>query len=159
ILACRLILIPKYALDGKTKRGLRPIAMGESLWKAAVLYAKAKMELNTPLLFDEIQYGVQWKGGCQTAILGIQSALDADKRNVAVLVDLVNAFNTRERDDIAAELYDRPETKPLWKLFDFAYAKDATAQLVFGKKGVMRHVQSSDNCVRQGCVLSSSLYA
>src|SRR6185437_8751171 len=117
------------------------------------------MELNTPLLFDDIQYGVQWKGGCQSTVLGIQSSLDADKRNVAVLVDLANAFNTRERDDIAAELYARQETKPLWRLFDFAYARKATALLVYGKKGVIRHVQSSDNGVRQGCVLASLLYA
>ena len=159
VLASRLVLATKYAADGVTKRGLRPIAMGEALWKAAVLYAKAKMELNTPLLFDDIQFGVQWRGGCEVAVIGMQSALNADKRNVAVLMDLSNAFNTRERADIAAELYARPETKPLWKLFDFAYARSATPLLVYGAKGKLRYVQSSDNGVRQGDPLASLLYA
>jgi len=130
ILASRLVLITKFAADGVTPRGKRPIAMGEAVWKMAVLHAKEKMELNTPLLFDDIQYGVQWKGGCESAVMKIQSALNVDKRNVAVLMDLVNAFNTRERDDIAAELYSRPETQPLWRLFNFAYALESTALVV-----------------------------
>ena len=155
VLASRLVLLPKYAADGKTKRGLRPIAMGESIWKAAVSYAKEKV----PTLFKEIQFGVQFDGGCDVAVIGAQAALDEDDDNIAVMFDITNAFNTRSRADIAESLYSRPETKPLWKLFDFAYAGSPTPLMVYGEKGQLKLVQPSAQGVRQGDPLAALLFA
>jgi hypothetical protein len=155
LLASRLVLIPKFAADGKTKKGVRPIAMGESLWKVAVSCAKEKV----PTLFTEIQYGVQFSGGCDVSVIGVQAALEECDDHIAVMFDVSNAFNERERDDIADALYSRSDCKSLWRLFDFAYAGSPTPLLVYGEKGELKHVQPSANGVRQGDPLAALLFA
>src|SRR6185312_361090 len=65
----------------------------------------------------------------------------------------------RSRADIAESLYSRPETKPLWKLFDFAYAGSPTPLMVYGEKGQLKLVQPSAQGVRQGDPLAALLFA
>src|SRR3569833_2894473 len=106
-----------------------------------------------------IQFGVGVRGGCDTAVLKIQAELDADKYNVAILADISNAFNTRERYHIARELYAVQSTQPIWKLFRFAYQRSESPLIVYSRDGQCQHVQASANGVRQGDPLASLLFA
>lgn len=155
-----LLLSSRLVLVGKKNGGVRPIAMGETLFKAACMYVRCTI-MGTSIaeaFNDGIQYGVAIRGGCDTAILKIQAGLDADHRNVAILADISNAYNTRERGDIADALHADRSMRPLWRLFRFAYG-EASPLLVYGKKGKLEFVQPSCNGVRQGDPLSSVLFA
>ncbi len=68
----------------------------------------------------DVQFGVALPGGSERAVLSIQSALDSDPRNIAVFADISNAFNTRERADIAQELYSNSSAALLFCPFHFS---------------------------------------
>lgn len=158
MLASRLVLITKP----NTKSGIRPIAMGEALFKAAAIYCKSKItDKGTEQLWSKngIQYGVSISGGCDTAVLKVQALLDADPLAVAVFADVSNAFNTRQRAAIAEQLYNEPITKPIWRMFQFAYARCESPLIVYGRGGRCEHVQPSAEGVRQGDPLASLLFA
>jgi hypothetical protein len=157
LLSSRLVLVGKKGQDG----GVRPIAMGEGLYKTACMYARS-VSMGPALageMDDGIQFGVAKRGGCDSAVLCIQSELDNDRHSIAVLADVRNAFNTRDRADIADELYGNERFAPLWRLFRYSYASGATPLLVYGAGGLCAHVQGSVNGVRQGDPLASVLFA
>ena len=157
-----LLLASRLVLSGKKDgSGVRPIAMGETLFKAACMYVRCIVmkEEFAGAFNDGIQFGVAVRGGCDTAIHKIQSALDSDRRHVAVLADIQNAYNTRERADIALALFDDKAMRPLCRLFRFAYLDGASPLLVYGVSGGLKFVQASTNGVRQGDPLSSALFA
>ena len=95
-----------------------------------------------------MQFGVALPGGSECAVL-----------NIAVFADISNAFNSRERADIAQELYSNADAALLYRSFHFSYGQGASPLLVYGAKGVCEHVQASCNGVRQGDPLSSLLFA
>ena len=116
--------------------GVRPIAMGEALWKTGVVYLRHAIDSQLLALAGEgVQFGVALSGGCETAVLKLQSALDSSAENVAILTDVSNAFNTRERADIATALYENARAAPLWRAFRFSYGHGASPLLVYGAKG------------------------
>src|SRR5689334_12942949 len=82
-----LLLASRLVLLGKKAGAVRPIAMGEALFKAASMYVLCGVLGDTlaSTFNDGIQYGVAIRGGCDTAIHKIQASLDADHRNVAAL--------------------------------------------------------------------------
>ena len=77
-------------------------AIGEALWKVAVMYVKGALTNDEvrAIAGGDMQCGVGTRGGCDEAVLRIQNALDGDTRNIAILADISNAFNTRERADM-----------------------------------------------------------
>jgi hypothetical protein len=58
-------------------------------------------ELLQKLAGGDVQFGVALPGGSECAVL-----------NIAVFADISNAFNSRERADIAQELYSNADAAP-----------------------------------------------
>jgi hypothetical protein len=131
LLCSHLVMIGKKKADG-SDGGARPIAMGEVVWKTAVLCVKRELgERMQDLAGIDVQFGVALPGGSERAVLSIQSALDSDPRNIAVFADISNAFNTRERADIAQELYSNSSAALLFRPFHFSYGCGPSPLLVF----------------------------
>ena len=151
---CVCTLTPISKKDG----GVRPIAMGETIWKAAATAVIDAMAPVLPALLPDIQLGVAVTGGAVIAVHGVQSALDSSMSQVALLADVANAFNALDRRAIAKALADRPETKPLWHMVRTAYGDHRSPLLVCGRRG-LDSVLQSESGVRQGDVLASLLFA
>ena len=154
------VLLCSWLLPASKKTGgLRPIAMGESLWKMAVTMAMDKIPVATmETLFPTIQLGVGVHGGTTIAIHKIQSELSADSKRVALFTDITNAFNCVDRAVICKALADHPATKPVWHLFKAAYADCSAPLIVKSRAGPCATVESVSG-VRQGDVFASFLFA
>jgi hypothetical protein len=154
------VLLCSWLLPAAKKSGgVRPIAMGESLWKMAVTMAMDKIPVATmQLLFPVIQLGVGVHGGTTIAVHKIQSELNADSRRVALFTDISNAFNCVDRAVICRALADNPSTKPVWHLFKSAYADRSAPLIVRSRSGPSAIIESVSG-VRQGDVFASFLFA
>jgi hypothetical protein len=154
------VLLCSWLLPAAKKRGgVRPIAMGESLWKMAVSMAMDKIPTATMgLLFPSIQLGVGVHGGTTIAVHKIQSELSADSRRIALFTDIANAFNCVDRAMICKALANNPSTKPVWHLFKSAYA-DRAAPLIVKSRAGSSAIINSVSGVRQGDVFASFLFA
>ncbi len=118
LLCSHLVLRRKEKARAALKGGIRPVAMGEALWKVATACLRRLLgDKIHRLVGAGIQFGVSLPGGCQQAVLAIQNALEADPQHIAVLADIANAFNTRERADIVHELYSEAAAAPLYRVF------------------------------------------
>ena len=101
----------------KPDGGIRPIAIGESFYKMAVLYTLAVNDKETKDALGPRQFAAA-PGGAETAVNFIQTAMDLYPDWAVISVDIANAFNARSRKDILNELYRRKPLSGLWKLTD-----------------------------------------
>ncbi len=85
-------------------------------------------------------------------------ALLADPANVVLSLDYKNAFNARSRPQVAGAMYNRAELKTVWNIFDLLYGTPS-ALLVHDNAGSLIGTLSSEQGVRQGCVLGSLAFA
>ena len=89
LLGSILIALPKP--NGK----VRPIAMGETLYKIAGLYALRLVRKEVKTLLGDTQFAMA-PGGSESAVQLIMSSLSLRPFWSALSVDITNAFNTRE---------------------------------------------------------------
>ena len=82
----------------------RPIVMGEAFYKLAGLYALQQVRSDLAALVAPVQMAFA-RGGAESALQLVQAALDAKDDNIVVTVDIENAYNTRKRSQILAELF------------------------------------------------------
>ena len=138
---------------------LRPIAVGEVLYRMVVKDAARQAASTAAALLQPIQFGVGVPSGCEKIIHEIQSRLeDENKKNVGLSIDIKNAFNSIHRSEMMKALFSYPTLSSLFRISHWSYS---TPSLLF--------VRTNDNVTtipdlassrgtRQGCPLAMLLF-
>ena len=149
ILSSSLIPLPK-GVDG-----VRPIAIGEQIKRAADAWMNTIILAPARLACSPHQFGLGTPGGCENVAVAIQAMLSNDKthRTTAFTTDISNAFNAKSRARILSEIYNTPELKPCWNLVNWTYGSESKLRLSTG------HCIVSRNGVKQGETLGSLMFA
>ncbi|KAL2610702.1 hypothetical protein R1flu_029275 [Riccia fluitans] len=82
----------------KPSRGVRPIAVGEVLYRLIARSLGFQFWEALADHFSPLQFGVAMHGGCKIIIHGLQATLDLHPDWVVLQVDIKNAFNTISRE-------------------------------------------------------------
>jgi hypothetical protein len=150
LLTSRLVALAKPNSDS-----LRPIAVGEMLYRLAAIVAVRRVASEAAGLLAPHQYGVGVPAGAERIVHSLQHELtDADKRPALLTLDMANAFNSCDRARLLRELYALPELQSVYRIADFAYSQPSTLVLS-GCDGLM--IESAQG-VRQGDPLSALLF-
>lgn len=151
--ACNLIALAK---DGG---GVRPIAVGEVLRRATARALCRQLAGDMDSFFQPIQYGVQARGGAESASHAVDVHLGLNPGHVAVKADCRNAFNSVDRASIFAGLVgpDAPSWGPsLLGIVQMLYG-DATTLYAL-KAGAPWATLRSVAGTQQGDPLASCLF-
>ena len=165
LLACVLMPIskgpPTRLPNGRIRRNIRPIAMGEVFFKLAAHYSMSLIEEHMPQLFPRIQFGVKRAGGSESAAqltraLLTQSACQHPS-TIALKTDFQNAFNSASRAHIWRTLLAHRDTQPIWRMFHWAYSSPSKL-LLYGRDRLCTVLESLEG-VRQGCPFAAFAFA
>jgi len=152
LLASRGLGIEKAGPPGS----MRPIAIGEALYRAAVSFALYPCLAEAAKVLQPVNLGCGTEGGAEIVVACVQHFLRT--RDVAVFVgDFRNAFNTVSRSSMMASLFGQPKLNRLWRVAHWAYSQSSLV-LVRDRQGELATVLSSEQGVRQGDPLASLLF-
>jgi hypothetical protein len=156
-----------FGVEKEEGKGVyRPILAPEAIMKFAGGLAIARADLaGYDALFPAgFQLGLT-KGGVERAIHALQLHLDADKDNVALLLDADNAYNRVVRNKMVEMVYSpdyRRFLGPIMAIVDFTYGGGPDGgsgiPLVARHAGELRGFMRSHEGVLQGLRLASLLY-
>ena len=82
-------------------------------------------------------------------LCSLSKQLDAKDDNIVVTVDIENAYNTRKRSQILAELFSHEQLRGLWRLAHWSYG--SPTPLLLMENGQVVKTMSTQEGVRQGC--------
>lgn len=157
LLSCTLAPIWKRGANS----GIRPIAMGEVMYKLAAHYCMAQVEVHLPKLFPRIQFGVKRAGGSEAAAQLVRATLEEarvrDSTSIALATDFKNAFNLMSRVSAWEKLLSTPETEAIWRMFRWAYSVSSPL-LVFDRDELHTVLRSAEG-TRQGDPFSAFTFA
>ena len=141
----------------KPTGGVRPIAMGEPIYKLAGQYALYLVRQELPPLVEPIQLSLS-PGGSERAAHVLQAAIETGGHDsIVVKTDFRNAFNTIKRSSLLGEMFKAPSLSRIWRFVHWAY-KAPSSLLLVDQGAVVGELPSSEG-VRQGDVLGASLFA
>ena len=142
-----------YGIPKPDSQDLRPLALGEEFLKLANLYCYKLKEQNYSESFEPLQFAMKTRGGCERAIQTTQAVLEADEENIAIHLDIINAYGTSDRGKMLDAVYSQSHLLHTWRLYNFGYGRPS--QLLLRHKGKIVHSFTSENGVRQGDVLAT----
>ena len=144
----RLVAIPKKPT------GVRPIAIAEAVLKVSSAILMATTAGIFDSIFGNIQHGLR-EGGQENIVHELRETLRSDLASCVIGVDCSNAFNTVERNAIAAQLGKYAELNVLIAYWNLAYTSPTNLR-------VFREKASDDllstRGVRQGDPVAGALF-
>ena len=152
LLLCSWLL----GLDRGPDRNPRPLAGGSVLLKFACHCAMVENKAQVEAVVSEhgIALGLFAQDGPVVAARLTQLMLEADDKHIAILTDLLNAFNTVPRALLLEELFAHPTLSGLWRIMWWIYGSSSLL-LVFKPDGSLALWLYSCEGVRQGCVFGT----
>lgn len=136
--------------------GVRPIAIGEAVYRAAVSYVLYPAMSDAAQILQPVNLGCGTEGGAEIVVACVQHFLRT--RDVGVFVgDFQNAFNTVSRQRMMQELFAQPKLGKLWRVAHWAYSQPSLV-MVRDRQGELVTVVRSEQGVRQGDPLASLLF-
>ena len=120
LLSSRLLAVPKSS----GSNAVRPIAIGEVLYRVASAYLASLISPHLRQLFPCIQKGVGVNGGADRARHAVQLSLELLKQRcdpVILSIDIKNAFNEIDRAAIGRAILAAPSLHKLWRFFKWSY--------------------------------------
>ncbi|KAL2608123.1 hypothetical protein R1flu_026696 [Riccia fluitans] len=144
----------------KPSGGVRPIAVGEVLYRLVARTLGFQFWETLADHFSPLQFVVATRGGCETIIHGLRATLDLHPDWVVLQVDIQNAFNTVSREALFLELCTAIGS--LYQLFPFVRSFYAHHLPLYfshcpGEDEVT--VLSSESGIHQGDPLGGALFA
>lgn len=157
----------------KSDGSVRPIAMGEVLYKLAGMYLVSMIPDAACSLFPTVQYGVGIPAGTEKAFHNAVVALrygpreermdvtperkDGEPRRIAICCDIRNAFNSISRQKIFEALEAEPKCAHMLPFYQWAYRKPSLLLHYNGSKLI--GTLSSEEGVKQGDPMGALLFA
>ena len=132
--------------------------MGELFLKLAAKYCHNMDKGNHTDIFEPIQLALDSPSGAERAMQRVQAAIEANPtEHITLHLDSVNAFNTADRAAMLSAVYGEHRLSNSWNVFTFAYGNPSN--LLVRDHGHVAGSISSEQGVKQGCVLSSLGFA
>lgn len=143
--------------DSAVVDDLRPLALGEFFVKAACRYVLNTISPDLPGMFEPVQLAFS-PAGCERAIQRTQAVIEQNpSAHITIHVDSLNAYNSVDRAMMLDSVYSDPLLAPLHRAFAFCYSSPSA--LVLLDQNAIVDVISSQQGVRQGCVLAGLGYS
>jgi hypothetical protein len=152
------LLLPFKKPDNKD--GVRPIAMGEVLYKCVGKYLMTKHKDAVRDALPSIQLGVGADGGPEVAVHTILNALHKKYPgldNILISDDLPNAYNERSRARMLKILFSKKKLSPLFRFAHWAYGTPSALFTV--SRGKILWKRDSLEGVKQGDPIATFLFA
>ena len=137
----------------KTAKKVRPIAVGETLYRLAAQMVLHSQQLIVDKHFGDTQIGINKPAGCDHVIHWAREKLT--DTTVQAAVDMTNAFNSPFRADIRKAL-NRPEFAPFWPMWNLAYSTHSN--LIYTKADGTNVIIKSERGTRQGDPLAAFFF-
>jgi len=144
LLSCPLIAVPK------PHGGVRPIVMGETLYKVAGVHALSEISNLASDILEPHQFATL-PGGSETASLLLKACLETQ---TGITLDIRNAYNESDRAYMLERVFEQPDLAPIWRLVHWAYSTYSDL-LIFNPDGSICDVISSQRGPRQGDTLAT----
>jgi len=151
---CRTYLLSCPVIPtAKRLGGIRPITIGETLYKMAAALALSDVEKEAVDLLGPDQFAL-CPGGPESATLALKAALETC---TGASTDIENAFNSLDRGLMLAQLFSHAELAPIWRLAHWVYSQPVQLQLFSSTGDFLRFLTAACGPL-QGEPFSSFLY-
>jgi hypothetical protein len=147
LLSCPVIPTAKHS------GGIRPVTIGETLYKMAACLALCDVQEDAVELLGPDQFALL-PGGPESATLSLKAALETC---TGVSTDIANAFNSLDRGLMLTALFSHPALAPVWRLAHWVYNQPVQLQLFSSTGQFLRFLTASCGPL-QGEPFSTFLY-